>query len=100
MSYNSSDTVVIRIGTGTQSDFLRPTGPQGPTGPQFVGLPVVDNANRIYKTQTTINAILSTPQDIHTGANFQVNTISLGQAGRLSFEEAGPKSGVSIYANQ
>jgi len=100
MSYNSSDTVVIRIGTGTQSDFLRPTGPQGPTGPQFVGLPVVDNANRIYKTQTTINAILSTPQDIHTGANFQVNTISLGQAGRLSFEEAGPKTGVSIYANQ
>jgi hypothetical protein len=56
--------------------------------------------NRIYKTQIIPNTRVSTPQDIHTGANFQVKTISLGQAGRLSFEEAGPKTGVSVYANQ
>jgi hypothetical protein len=70
------------------------------TGPMFSGLFIVDTANRIYKTQTTSNTTLSTPQNIHTGANFKVNTISLGQSSPLSLEEAGPKTGVSVYANQ
>ena len=81
-----------------------PTGPSstytGPIGPRFVGLPIVDTENRVYTTQTMYNTILSTPQDIHTGANFQVNTISLGQTNQFLFEEAGPQTGVLVNAKQ
>jgi hypothetical protein len=61
-------------------------------GTEVSPLPLTGTLNRVYVTQTSDSIILTTPQDIHTGANFQANTISLGGAE--------PQPGVLVYANQ
>jgi hypothetical protein len=94
----TNNSISIVAGTGLSGGGTVALG--GTVTLNYTGAPVVGvngTANEIIVTGSSTAPTLSTPQQLHTGANFQVNSLGVGTAGSGTTGEIRATNNVIAY---
>ncbi len=90
-----ANTKILGFITGSQ------IAPGSITGSQIAGGAIVGTitgtANQVIANNSTGNILLSTPQNIGTGANFQINSLGVGTAGSGTAGEIRAVNNITAY---
>lgn len=94
----TNNSITINAGTGLSGGGTVALG--GTVSIAFAGSPVVGvsgTANQIIVTGPANTPVLGAPQNLHTGANFQVNSLGVGTAGSGTTGEIRATNNVIAY---